>query len=169
MCSSDLSWTKKVANPSDLYKKDEEIEAVVLSIDKLNEKFSLGVKQLQPDPWQDVEEIYPVGSIVEGKVVKVTDFGAFVELKDGVEALIRTSELSKEKVENIKDHVKEGDGLKCLVINLDFQNRKMAVSIKQLHDKEEKDDLVSYLKDSEKASKATLGDLLKNKKKKKEE
>ena len=166
---SDLSWTKKVANPSDLYKKDEEIEAVVLSIDKLNEKFSLGVKQLQPDPWQDVEEIYPVGSIVEGKVVKVTDFGAFVELKDGVEALIRTSELSKEKVENIKDHVKEGDSLKCLVINLDFQNRKMAVSVRQLHDKEEKDDLVSYLKDSEKASKATLGDLLKSKKKKKEE
>ena len=166
---SDLSWTKKVGNPADLYKKDEEIEAVVLNIDKLNEKFSLGVKQLQPDPWQDVEETYPVGGIVEGKVVKVTDFGAFVELRDGVEALVRTSELSEEKVENIKDHVKEGDTVKGLVINLDLQNRKMAISIKQLQDKEEKDQLESYMSDNKKGSKATLGDLLKSKKKKKEE
>ena len=110
-----------------------------------------------------------MGGIVEGKVVKVTDFGAFVELRDGVEALVRTSELSEEKVENIKDHVKEGDTIKGLVINLDLQNRKMAISIKQLQDKEEKDQLESYMSDNKKGSKATLGDLLKSKKKKKEE
>ncbi len=158
---SDLSWTKKVTNPESLYKKDDEIEAVVLNIDKLNEKFSLGIKQLTKDPWQDVEEKYALGSTVKGKIVKITDFGVFVELEGGVEALVRSSELSKEKIEIPKASFKEGDTLEGKVISLDAAERKIALSVKAMLDEEDKQDVEKYMSKTKKGSKATIGDLLK--------
>ncbi|MBI2608580.1 MAG: 30S ribosomal protein S1 [Deltaproteobacteria bacterium] len=160
---SDLSWTKKMAVPQDLYAKDQEVEAVVLNVDKFHEKFSLGVKQLTQDPWQEASEQYAVGTKVKGTVVKITDFGVFIEFPDGVEALVRSGELvsGKDKDENPKDLLKEGDTLEGKVINLDLTERKIAVSIKALHE----EDFDKYLSEQP-GSKATLGDIFKKEKKK---
>ncbi|MFL5422110.1 MAG: 30S ribosomal protein S1, partial [Myxococcales bacterium] len=108
---SDISWTQRIKHPGDLYKKGDEVEAVVLNIDVENERFSLGVKQLHPDPWTELPTKYPIGSRVKGNVTKVADFGAFVEIEPGIEGLVHVSELRDERVENPRDVVKEGDEL----------------------------------------------------------
>jgi small subunit ribosomal protein S1 len=96
---SDLSWTKKVRHPSELYKKGDEVQAVVLGIEVEHERVSLGVKQLTPDPWDSVAQRYPLNSMVKGKVSSVADFGVFVELEEGIEGLIHISQLANERVD----------------------------------------------------------------------
>ena len=90
---SDLSWTEHIEHPSDRYKIEDEVEAIVLAIDKENKKISLGIKQLTSDPWEQVEELYPVGTIFEGEISKVANFGAFVKLPMGIEGLIHNTKL----------------------------------------------------------------------------
>jgi small subunit ribosomal protein S1 len=104
--------------------------AVVLTVDKDNAKFCLGIKQLEEDPWKKIDQRMPVGSVVEGEVVRVTDFGAFVELETGIEGLIHISELSEERVEKAEDVVKVGDKVKALVISIDKADKKIALSKK---------------------------------------
>jgi len=128
---SDMSWTKHVKHPSELYKKGDEVEAVVLNIDVENERFSLGIKQLSPDPWSTLTERFPVGSRVSGKVTKVTDFGAFVEIESGVEGLVHVSEMKEERVEKPGDVVKEGDEVSVKIIDIDPNDRKVSLSMKQ--------------------------------------
>ena len=96
---SDISWTEQIKHPSEMFQKGDEVEAVVLKIDRENEKFSLGIKQLTANPWDGIKRKYPVGTEVTGKVTSVTDFGAFVSLEEGIEGLIYISELSADKVE----------------------------------------------------------------------
>ncbi len=96
---SDVSWTEQIKHPSEKFKKGDEVEAVVLKIDKENEKFSLGIKQLQPNPWDEISRRYPIGTEITGEVTSVTDFGAFVKLEEGIEGLVYSSELSAERVE----------------------------------------------------------------------
>lgn len=127
---SDFSWTKKNINLSEEYKEGQSIEAQVLSVDKENQKFCLGVKQLQEDPWKKIEERLPVGTVVEAEVARVTDFGAFVELETGIEGLIHISELSEERVEKPSDVIKKGDKPKAMVISVDKEAKKIALSIK---------------------------------------
>ncbi len=127
---SDLSWTKKNVNINDEYKEGQEVEAMVLSVDKDNAKFCLGIKQLQEDPWKKIETRLPVGTLVEGEAVRVTDFGVFVELETGIEGLIHISELSEERVEKPEDVVKKGDAVKAMVISIDKDAKKIALSIK---------------------------------------
>ena len=103
---------------------------MVLSVDKENQKFCLGIKQLEEDPWKKIEERLPVGTHVEAEVVRVTDFGAFVELETGIEGLIHISELSEERVEKPEDIIKKGDKPKAMVISLDKEAKKIALSIK---------------------------------------
>ncbi len=127
---SDVSWTRKNLNLEEEYKEGDEIKAQVLSIDGDNQKFCLGLKQLEEDPWKKIEERLPVGSIVEAEVVRVTDFGAFVELETGIEGLIHISELSEERVEKPSDVINKGDTPKAMVISVDKEAKKIALSIK---------------------------------------
>src|SRR3954470_13262697 len=127
---SDVSWTQRIKHPGDIYKKGDEVEAVVLNIDVENERFSLGIKQLQQDPWETLSERTPVGSRVKGKVTKTTDFGAFVEIEPGIEGLVHVSEMKEERVEKPGDVVKEGEDVTVKVIDIDPNERKVSLSIK---------------------------------------
>jgi small subunit ribosomal protein S1 len=128
---SDMSWTKRVRHPSELLKKGEKVEAIVLHVDRTNHRISLGLKQVQEDPWQSsVPEKYRVGMDVQGKVVRLTDFGAFVELEDGVEGLLHVSELSHDRVNKPEDVVQVGQELTLKVIKLDTEERKIGLSLR---------------------------------------
>ncbi len=128
---SDMSWTKRVRHPSEVLKRGDKVEAVVLHVDKANRRISLGLKQSQPDPWQSVvPEKYRVGMDVKAKVVRLTDFGAFVELEDGVEGLLHISELSHERVAKPEDVVSVGNELTLKIIKLDAEERKLGLSLR---------------------------------------
>ncbi|MFA5027152.1 MAG: 30S ribosomal protein S1 [Candidatus Methylomirabilota bacterium] len=128
---SDLSWTKRVRHPSEVLKKGDRVEAIVLHVDKANHRISLGLKQLQQDPWQSsVPDRYRVGMDVQGTVIRTTDFGAFVELEDGVEGLLHVSELSSERVNKPEDVVQVGQALTLKVIKLDPEERKIGLSLR---------------------------------------
>lgn len=155
---SDISWNKKLAHPSERYKKGDKVSAVVLSIDKETEKFSLGIKQLERDPWDTVKSKYKVGDAIEGKVTKVTDFGAFVEIEEGIEGLVYVSELSDQRVEKPSEVVKVGDVVRAEVISLDTKDRRIGLSMKKLKHTEERRDYESY--GGQKDNKTSLGDIL---------
>jgi small subunit ribosomal protein S1 len=133
---SDLSWTERIKHPSEKYAKGETIQAVVLKIDKENERFSLGVKQLTPDPWQAAYNNYPAGTVVKGEITNVTDFGIFVKLEEGIEGLVHVSEISKDKVKTPVGMYQVGDILEAIVINVSAKDRKIGLSIKTLDDDE---------------------------------
>jgi small subunit ribosomal protein S1 len=157
---SDLSWTKRIKHPSELYKKGEEIQAIVLNIDKENERFSLGVKQLNVDPWEEIPKRYPVGSSVVGTVTNVTDFGLFVEIEEGIEGLVHVSEISKEKIKTPVGLFQEGQEVTAKVVNIGREERKIGLSLKRLEEEEEKTRYYDYI-DSPKAATSNLGQLLK--------
>ncbi|MFN2353901.1 MAG: 30S ribosomal protein S1 [Desulfopila sp.] len=161
---SDLSWTERIKHPSEKYAKGETIQAVVLKIDKENERFSLGVKQLVPDPWQEAYNNYPSGTVVEGEITNVTDFGVFVKLEEGIEGLVHVSEISKDKVKTPVGMYQVGDTLKAIVINVSAKDRKIGLSIKTLEDEGEEQAVEKLKKNEEnsaEASPSTFGDLLK--------
>ena len=161
---SDVSWTERIKHPSEKFKKGDVVEAVVLNIDVENERFSLGIKQLTPDPWETLNERKPVGTRAHGKIIKVTDFGAFVEIEPGIEGLVHVSELREERVENPRDVVKEGDEVDVKIIDINTADRKVALSIKALaHEGDE--DYREYLRKQQTESRARLGDVMKNLKK----
>ncbi len=156
---SDISWTERIKHPGEKFKKGDIVEAVVLNIDVENERFSLGIKQIQPDPWTTLAERHPVGSRVKGRVTKVTDFGAFVEIDPGIEGLVHVSEMRDERVENPRDVVKETDEVDVKVIDMDLQERKVALSIKALNRDGGEDDYREYLR-RQGDGRARLGDLM---------
>jgi small subunit ribosomal protein S1 len=156
---SDISWTERIKHPGEKFKKGDVVEAVVLNIDVENERFSLGIKQAQPDPWTTLAERHPVGSRVKGRVTKVTDFGAFVEIEPGIEGLVHVSEMKDERVENPRDVVKETDEIDVKVIDMDLQDRKVALSIKALSRDGGEDDYREYLR-RQGDGRARLGDLM---------
>ena len=156
---SEMSWTKKIKHPGELYKKGQQVEAVVLNIDRNNERFSLGVKQLTADPWKDVARRYRKGDVVAGKVTNVTDFGAFVELEEGIEGLVHVSEISREKVEKPSDVLKVGDTLSAVVLHIDPHERRIGLSIKGLKEKTEKAEVEKYISDQGSTS-HSLGELI---------
>jgi len=160
---SDLSWTERIKHPSEKYSKGETIQAVVLKIDKENERFSLGVKQLEPDPWQAAASNYPIGSTVEGTITNVTDFGVFVQLEEGIEGLVHVSEISKDKVKTPVGMFNVNDTLKAMVINVSADDRKIGLSVKALQEKEENNGAVpeEYLQKAQTTASSTFGDLLK--------
>ena len=158
---SDISWTQKIKHPSEAFKKGDEVEAVVLNIDVDNERFSLGIKQLEPDPWELIPHRYPPGKIVDIVVTKITDFGAFAEIEDGVEGLIHISELSNERVEDPANIVSVGENRKAEVISVDSRDRKIALSIKSFVRRNERGDLREYADEVQGGNQ--LGDLLKGK------
>jgi small subunit ribosomal protein S1 len=156
---SDLSWTKRVKHPSEIFKKGDIVKAVVLNIDRDNERFSLGLKQLTPDPWESIPVKYAPGTIVRGKATSVTDFGVFLEIEEGIEGLIHVSELSQEKVESPKDIANVGDEFEAAVLNVDTVDRKIALSVKQLNSHKEKAQVQEFL-GAQKQATSNLGALL---------
>jgi small subunit ribosomal protein S1 len=158
---SDLSWTERIKHPSEKYAKGETIQAVVLKIDRENERFSLGIKQLEPDPWLAAVEKYPFGSSVEGKITNVTDFGVFVELEEGIEGLVHVSEISQEKVTTPVGLYTVGDTLEVKIINVSAKDRKIGLSIKALTATPAEDGYGDYQAKEASKGPATIGDLLK--------
>ncbi len=168
---SDLSWTHRVKHPSEMFQKGDEVEAVVLNIDVDNERFSLGIKQLHEDPWGRIPHVYPRGARVKGKVNKVTDFGAFIEIEPGIDGLCHVSEFSDEHVEDPRTFVKPGDEVEVMIIDIDSEERKIGLSMKAVKKADKGHDYRSYLaqtnataqKSSGRGSMGTLGDALKEK------
>jgi small subunit ribosomal protein S1 len=128
---SDLSWIKKVSHPSEVLKKGDKIEAVILSVDQESKKITLGVKQLTSNPWETIEKEMAVGTLVKGVVSKITAFGIFIQLENGIEALIHVTELSDQPFGKVEDVVSKGDEITAKVIKLDSEHKKISLSIKE--------------------------------------
>jgi small subunit ribosomal protein S1 len=129
---SDMSWTRNIGHPSELLKKGQAVETVVLNVEKDNKRISLGLKQIQPDPWDTVAQRYPMGSRVTGKVVRLTDFGAFVELEAGVDGLLHISQMSSRQITTPAELLNVGDELTLLVIRVEPAERRIGLSLKEL-------------------------------------
>ena len=157
---SDISWTKRIKHPGEVFSKGQTVQAVVLSIDADNERLSLGIKQLSPDPWSDIPSRYRPGTRVRGKVSSVTDFGIFLELEEGIEGLVHVSELSYEKLATPKGFANVGDELDAVVLSVDTNERKIGLSIKNLQTAIEKAELAAYMESQGEAT-SNLGELLK--------
>ncbi|MBK8094566.1 MAG: 30S ribosomal protein S1 [Verrucomicrobiaceae bacterium] len=130
---SDLSWTRKINHPSEMLKKGQEVEAVVLGIDKANQRISLGMKQLETDPWSEIDGRFKVGEVVKGRVSKIASFGAFVELEDDIDGLVHISQISEERIEKVKDKLNVGDEVEARVIKVDKVERRIGLSIKAMN------------------------------------
>ncbi len=152
---SDLSWTSRVRHPSEVIEKGDEVEAVVLNIDTENERFSLGLKQLHEDPWSRIPNEYPRGARVKGKVTKVTDFGAFVEVEPGIEGLVHISELSDDHVTDPRTIVKLDQEIEVMIIDVDQVERKIGLSVKAVEKAEQGIDYRAYLAQGVTASTST--------------
>jgi small subunit ribosomal protein S1 len=157
---SDLSWTRKIKHPSELYKKGDHVEAVVLGIDAANERVSLGIKQLTPDPWETIAQHYPVNTKVKGRVSSVADFGVFVALEEGVEGLIHVSQLSSGRVDKPSSLFKVGDEVEALVIQTDPKERRLGLSIRALRQHEEREEMHAYMKREREGARFSLEDIL---------
>jgi len=156
---SDISWTKRIKHPSELYKKGELVQAIVLDIEKEHERFSLGIKQLQTDPWKTVSERYEVGKEITGTVTNLTDFGVFVELEEGIEGLVHVSEISKEKIKTPVGKFNIGEVITARVMNINSEERRIGLSIKRLELDDEQSLLSEYVNNMKPAT-SNFGEIL---------
>jgi small subunit ribosomal protein S1 len=156
---SEMSWTQKINHPSELYKKGDDVQAVILDIDKENERFSLGIKQLTPDPWDTIPEKYKPGTRVSCTVKSVTDFGVFVELEPGIEGLIHVSQLPKDKGSEVLKGFQAEDEIEAEIVNVSQKDKRIGLSIRKLEESSERDLHRSYGKNQRQAT-SNLGDLL---------
>ncbi|MBW2544206.1 MAG: 30S ribosomal protein S1 [Deltaproteobacteria bacterium] len=156
---SDISWKKRIKHPSEFYKKGQEIEAVILGIDVDAEKFSLGIKQLEENPWEKLASRYVPGSIITGKVTNITDFGVFVEIEDGIEGLVHISEISHERIKSARDIYSVGDVVSAVVKNVDIVSQKIGLSIKDSEKASDDTSKKQYINNNEKVV-SNLGDML---------
>jgi small subunit ribosomal protein S1 len=127
---SDMSWTRKINHPSEMLKKGDEVDAIVLDVDPNQQRISLGMKQLATDPWTDIDAFFRIGDVVQGTVSKITNFGAFVELKDGIDGLVHISQIQEDRVDKIKDVLKPGQQVTARVVKIDREGRRIGLSIK---------------------------------------
>jgi small subunit ribosomal protein S1 len=157
---SDISWTKRIKHPGEIYSKGQTVQAVVLKIDTDGERVSLGVKQLTPDPWSLIPQKFRPGTKIQGKVSSVTDFGIFIEIEEGIEGLVHVSELAQEKVASAKEFAAVGDELTAIVLSVDPVDKKIGLSIKAINAANEKAEFESFMSSQGEAT-SNLGDLLK--------
>jgi len=127
---SDMSWTRKINHPSEMVKKGDEVDAIVVEVDVDNQRISLGMKQLTQDPWEDIDRLYRLGDVIKGKVARVAGYGAFIELDNDIDGLVHISQISEERVEKIKDFLNEGDEVSARVIKIDKDERRIGLSVK---------------------------------------
>jgi small subunit ribosomal protein S1 len=156
---SDISWTKRIKHPSELFKKGDVVQAIVLDIEKDQERFSLGIKQLQEDPWESVAQRYEVGKEITGTVTNLTDFGVFVEIEEGIEGLVHVSEISKEKIKTPVGKFNIGDVITAKVMNINSQERRIGLSIKRLEIESEQSLLSEYVNNAGNTT-STFGEIL---------
>ena len=157
---SDISWTKRIKHPSELYKKGDTVQAIVLDIEKENERFSLGIKHLQEDPWKTVGQRYKVGSEINGTITNVTDFGIFVEIEEGIEGLVHVSEISKEKIKTPVGRYNIGDMLTARVMTINSDERRIGLSVKRLEMEGEQGLLSDYVNNLGSQKTTSFGELL---------
>jgi len=157
---SDISWTKRIKHPSELFKKGDVVQAIVLDIEKDNERFSLGIKQLLEDPWKSVAARYRVGTEITGTITNVTDFGIFVELEEGIEGLVHVSEISKEKVKTPVGKFNIGDPINARVMTINSDERRIGLSIKRIEMEREQGILSDYVSSMGQSPTTTFGELL---------
>ena len=138
---SDMSWTRKINNPNEVLKVGDEVDAVILDIDPQQQRISLGLKQTEEDPWANIESLYKIGDVVKGKVTKITAFGAFIELSHKIDGLVHISQISKDRVEKVKDKLSLGQEIEARVIKIDKDERRIGLSIKALEEGYSEDDL----------------------------
>lgn len=162
---SDMSWTRRIKHPAEIFSKGQTVQAVVLNVDTANERLSLGIKQLNPDPWTEIPVKYKPGTKVKGKITSVTDFGIFLEIEDGIEGLVHISEISQEKIATPKGFASVGDEIEAVVLNVDTNEKKIALSIKAVNLSNEKAEFAAYM-DSQGTATSNLGELLKEELKK---
>jgi small subunit ribosomal protein S1 len=160
---SDLSWSTKPKNPLEMFKKGQDIEAKVLNIDVENQRFSLGIKQLHIDPWAEVERKFPIGTVIEGPVTRIFDFGAVVQISEEIEGLVHISELSDEKVHDIRKVVSDGQTLRAKVISLIPEERKIGLSVKRLLESEAMESSEEFQRRQRVRTSTVLGELLREK------
>jgi small subunit ribosomal protein S1 len=127
---SDMSWTRKVNHPTEVLKKGDEVDAIVLDVDSSQQRISLGMKQIAVDPWTDIDSFFKIGDVVQGKITKITSFGAFVELKDNIDGLVHISQISEDRIEKVKDVLKPDQAVTARVIKIDREERRLGLSIK---------------------------------------
>jgi small subunit ribosomal protein S1 len=127
---SDMSWTRKINHPSEMVKKGDEVDAIVVEVDVDNQRISLGMKQLTQDPWEDIDRLYKLGDVIKGKVARVAGYGAFIELDHEIDGLVHISQISEERIEKVKDYLKEGEEVTARVIKIDKDERRIGLSIK---------------------------------------
>lgn len=160
---SDISWTKKIRHPNEVFKTGDTVQAKVLTVDKDAEKFTLGIKQLSEDPWLQVPARYPVGTVVNGVVTNITDFGLFVEVEEGIEGLVHVSEISRKKIKSPSEMFKEGAEIQAKVIHVSADERRLGLSIKQMKTEEDRKPSTKEFRpaaSSGEAAGTNLGDLL---------
>ena len=156
---SDISWKKRIKHPAEFYKKGQEIEAMILGIDVDAEKFSLGIKQLEENPWEKLVSTYAPGSIITGKVTNITDFGIFVEIEEGIEGLVHISEISHERITSARDIYSVGDVVSAVIKNVDTASQKIGLSIKDAKKASDEKSKKQYINNNEKVV-SNLGDIL---------
>lgn len=127
---SDMSWTRKINHPSEMVKKGDEVDAIVVEVDTENQRISLGMKQLTQDPWEDIDRLFKLGDVIKGKVARVAGYGAFIELDHEIDGLVHISQISEERIEKVKDHLLEGQEVTARVIKIDKDERRIGLSIK---------------------------------------
>jgi small subunit ribosomal protein S1 len=158
---SDMSWTRKINHPSEMVKKGDEVDAIVLEVSIENQRISLGMKQLTDDPWENIDRLYRMGDVVKGKVARVAGYGAFIELEHDIDGLVHISQISEERVEKVKDHLTEGDEVSARVIKIDKEERRIGLSIKAAdYDEDALAKEVASYDDSGEDLTTSLGDLL---------
>jgi len=158
---SDMSWTRKINHPSEMVKKGDEVDAIVLEVSTENQRISLGMKQLSDDPWENIDRLYRMGDVVKGKVARVAGFGAFIELEHDIDGLVHISQISEERVEKVKDHLTEGDEVSARVIKIDKEERRIGLSVKAAnYDEDALAKEVASYDDSGEDLTTSLGDLL---------
>lgn len=158
---SDISWKQRIKHPSEFYKKGQEVEAVVLSVDVENEKFSLGIKQLEVNPWDEIVSKYLTGSVISGKITNITEFGIFVEIEEGIEGLVHVSEIGHKKVKSPAELFKVGDQVSAVVKSIDSKSKKIRLSIKDYESLVNEPATNQYLNNKEKVG-SSLGKALAN-------
>ncbi|MBN1686431.1 MAG: 30S ribosomal protein S1 [Spirochaetales bacterium] len=163
----DMSWTKKVRNPANVVKEGDEVEVVVIEVDKEVRRVRLGMKQLSDDPWKTLANSYPKGSVIDGVVTSITDFGIFVRVEDGIEGLVNKSHIaergSEEDEENVLKSYKEGDQVKTVVLDVNPAKKRLSLSIREYVRNQQRAELSQYIHNDSEEGTVTLGDMLKNK------
>ena len=164
----DMSWTKRPKHPSALYNEGDEIEVMVIDIDKENQRIKLGVKQLTEDPWRSLAKAFPRGSVIEGQITSITDFGFFVRVQGDIEGLVNKSNLfdpATESIDEFLERYKEGDTVKAIVTDINVDKQKLALSIREYTRQVQQEAMVQYIHDDSEEEKTTLADFIKDKNK----